>query len=102
MNEEITRLALELESKTTRLELYEKLEADLDVMILKAAAVPGMLQLFNFSCLILLYSFQFSELFLIFIGDCSGGDLRSMCSFGNGLPTDSKRRLQQAFDLAKR
>lgn len=41
MNNEITRLSLELQIKAARLDLYEKIEEDLDQMILKAAAVPG-------------------------------------------------------------
>jgi hypothetical protein len=41
LDKKIVELTLHLQDKSTRLETYEKLEAELDNVVMKAAALPG-------------------------------------------------------------
>lgn len=42
----ITGLTLQLQEKTTRLETYDRLEAELDKVVVQAAALPSNLNIF--------------------------------------------------------
>ena len=81
----------ELNEKRTKLQVYEKVEQELDEVVMQAA--QG------------LFSFFFSRLSLIHCSVENDGDAEKVLfsyGYGASLPTSAKRRLQHSVHLAKR